>query len=101
MFRTHSEIWLVSDHPVRSSKEASRYLPDVAATPPLGGGEYLAQKICQANKKRGIRSTEAQRRANKCSFYRAPCASVFTQLLSNPHLECADQSRKRRQWTQP
>src|SRR6266705_776816 len=44
MFRTHSEIWLVSDHPVRSPKEASRYLLTVAATPPLGGGEYLAQK---------------------------------------------------------
>src|SRR2546425_966928 len=40
VFRTHSEIWLVSDHPVRSSNDASRYLFDVAATPPLGGGEY-------------------------------------------------------------
>src|SRR5258705_13693858 len=42
VFRTHSEIWLASDHPVRSSKEASRYFLDVASTPPLGGGEYPA-----------------------------------------------------------
>src|SRR4051794_21039172 len=32
--RTHAEIWLVSDHPVRSLKEASRYFFDVASTPP-------------------------------------------------------------------
>src|SRR5206468_1973925 len=45
MFRTHSETWLVSDHPVRSSKEASRYFIDVASTPPLGGGEYPADQF--------------------------------------------------------
>src|SRR2546425_7012890 len=44
VFRTHSEIWLVSDHPVRSSKVASRYFLEVASTPPLGGGEYLGRK---------------------------------------------------------
>src|SRR3989442_8246361 len=44
VFRTHSEIWLVSDHPLPSSKEASRYFLYVAATPPLGGGEYPPPK---------------------------------------------------------
>src|SRR3989442_4299875 len=51
-FGMRFETRLVSDHPVRSSKEASRYLLDVASTPPLGGGEYLAQRTLSKKQER-------------------------------------------------
>ena len=40
----HTENWLVSDHPVRSNKEASRRFLNVASTPPHEEGTTLAQK---------------------------------------------------------
>ena len=39
----HTENWLVSDHPVRSNKEASRHFLNVASTPPHEEGTPLAQ----------------------------------------------------------
>ena len=35
----------IPDHPVRSVKEASRLLIDVASTPPISGGEWRTQFI--------------------------------------------------------
>jgi hypothetical protein len=38
MFRTQSETWCVSDHPVRDFGTGPFF--DVAATPPFQGGEF-------------------------------------------------------------
>src|SRR3989441_9732013 len=52
VFKTHSEIWLVCDHPVYAAFEGSRHLPSGAAAPPLGGREYPARR--SFSKKSGI-----------------------------------------------
>ena len=46
-FKTHSEATVVSDHPVRSTKEASRHLLDVVATPPYEGNNILDASCTQ------------------------------------------------------
>src|SRR5947209_2667841 len=40
-FKTHSETYLVSDHPVRAVFETGPFF-EGADSPPLQGGEYLA-----------------------------------------------------------
>jgi hypothetical protein len=41
---THKSHSVVSDHPVRSNREASRHFLNVASTPPHEDGNTLAQK---------------------------------------------------------
>src|SRR5438093_11742438 len=78
VFRTHSEIRLVSDHPVRSSKEASRNLLDVASTPPLQGGECPARKTLSKKRKYSlvtqVRAQKAQKRSHKARISCGSCA---------------------------
>jgi hypothetical protein len=47
----HKSYFVVSDHPVRSNKEASRHFLYVASTPPHEEGTTLAQKLLEKNKR--------------------------------------------------
>src|SRR5438132_10369897 len=60
-FKTNSEARLVSDHPVRSIKEASRHLLDVASTPPHEEGNGSESRVfCASPSSNGI-SSEMER----------------------------------------